>query len=899
MPASLSNPIQDKALQEAERRIADWKKRGDPSIPLNLTALSLNTLPESLGQLTALELLYLDHNRLSNLPESIGQLTALRGLYLSYNQLSTLPESIGKLTALTDLYLYENQLSNLPESIGKPSVLRNLAIWGNPLPEELMKLSGGRYGVGTKLLKYLRALQNPTLGNGITKGGVSARRFDEAKVLFVGPGEVGKTWLLQALQGKVPTKVASTTGIEILREPLEVEHPSHGGRMLHLNCWDFGGQDHYQVTHQIFFSAKAIYLLVWKPRMGLDPDLVDRLERIQLSAGRTAKVLIVSTHAGGPVPAVIGKDELRERFGDLIWGFYETDSALGPKGKGIAELKAEIAKAVAQLEGMDLPFPEAWHEAQVKARKQKEPAMKFQEFAKVCATCGLDADTASTVAGLMEVQGHAVYFSDADEDARVDLAGDHLVVLNPEWLAKAVGFVITDQPTMNASGILEHARLKTIWKKDTKRDCPGYAASLHRYLLWLMWRFDIAYKQDARTSLVPQHIQRNRPNGLYWTPTQPPQEPEATLICRIPHNPPMGLIPALTAAVHPLRAQREPTDTDKLDRNWRDGFFLHTQHRGDAFVELRDRDLRLVVRNKYPRSLLDKVLDTLGEVVLVRWPQLLLEHHVPCIGKKNDKPCPGTHLRSWLEKNRGQQIECSRCERKDLDVDKMLDGFDPRVKAAMDQLRRLKVGQREQLAMAHSFFKGIGPERNERERAPSMFTILPEDGRWFNVATHNSVRVTCWCEHPDGPHPGAPIGSNEPPDYLLTMPKDWLKKIGPYISWSAMLMKAFVPVVGTIYNETVGQLPEMDLKDQIALMNDAAKALPTGKLELGERAELEDRHRSRPEIVALKHLHDFLDEKVKKANRWGDLRPVLTKSGELLWLCARHAEIQQPSPQEI
>jgi internalin A len=88
------------------------------------------------------------------------------------------------------------------------------------------------------------------------------RRFDEAKLLLVGPGEVGKTWLLRALQGTIPKPTRSTRGIEIAREPLDLPHPTDSGRALHLTCWDFGGQDHYQVTHQIFFSAKAVYLLV-------------------------------------------------------------------------------------------------------------------------------------------------------------------------------------------------------------------------------------------------------------------------------------------------------------------------------------------------------------------------------------------------------------------------------------------------------------------------------------------------------------------------------------------------------------------------------------------------------------------------------------------------------------
>jgi hypothetical protein len=236
----------------------------------------------------------------------------------------SVPPEIGQLTALTLLVLASNQLTNLPPQIGQLAALRELYVLGNPLPQELLKLAergGGR------LITYLRDLQKQR----VATGSVVPRCFNEAKLLLVGPGNVGKTWLLKALQGEVPDVKESTKGMEIAREPVTLPHPTEKQRQLKLNAWDFGGQDHYQVTHQIFFSAKAIYLLVWKPRTGIDPDLIARLERIQLSAGQTAKVLIVSTHADGAVPAVIGQEALRERFGDMIWGFMRRTAHREPR----------------------------------------------------------------------------------------------------------------------------------------------------------------------------------------------------------------------------------------------------------------------------------------------------------------------------------------------------------------------------------------------------------------------------------------------------------------------------------------------------------------------------------------------------------------------------------------
>ena len=110
-----------------------------------------------------------------------------------------------------------------------------------------------------------------------------------------------------------------------------------------------------------------------------------------------------------------------------------------------------------------------------------------------------------------------------------------------------------------------------------------------------------------------------------------------------------------------------------------------------------------------------------------------------------------------------------------------------------------------------------------------------------------------------------------------------------------MRLKAFVPMGGSV----AGMLEMDGSKEAVTLMNDAAKALPSGKLEAGQRHDLDVMHRSRPEIVALSHIHDTLLAEIKPAKRWGELRPVHTKSGQVLWICEKDAAIQQPPIQKI
>ena len=83
---------------EAMQRIIDAKRNG--STKLSLAGLGLSSIPEQIGDLTALEYLYLGNNQLTTIPEQIGNLTALTSLDFCFNQLTTIPERIGNLTAL-------------------------------------------------------------------------------------------------------------------------------------------------------------------------------------------------------------------------------------------------------------------------------------------------------------------------------------------------------------------------------------------------------------------------------------------------------------------------------------------------------------------------------------------------------------------------------------------------------------------------------------------------------------------------------------------------------------------------------------------------------------------------------------------------------------------------------
>lgn len=679
---------------------------------LSVSQNQLATIPPEIGQLTGLTQLYLYSNQLTTLPLEIGQLANLIRLNLHSNQLTTLPAEIGQLASLTELDLQSNELTTLPTEIGQLNLtaydfLRNS--FAEPLTAACLR---GWVDVQA----YLRGLAD-------------AQKCYEAKLVLVGEGNVGKTSLVAALREESFVENRSTThGIEV--RSFEVDHPEESETRIRLNSWDFGGQAVYRITHQFFFSRRSLFLVVWWPREGVEQNDVEGwIERIQLRVGDDARVLVVASHCTehGRVPR-INQEALKRRFGDIIVGFHAVDSR---EMHNIDELKTAIAQAASQLPQMGEDMPTAWQKVREEIRQLDDVQIPLSTFREVCEKHELEDDAISALANLMNDLGDVVYFSDAE-------GLKETMILNPEWLTKAIGYVLEDQQTNAGAGVLAWKRLHEIWSSD-RPDREDSPRDKHPFFLRLMEQFDISYRLGDSTSLVGQLVPASEPEEVQpWkdaAQTDDTLPEDLVLVCRLSADAP-GLIPWLIVRTHWY----------SQNIHWQSGMLLNHAPHGEALIELVGRNLQITIRAAYPTYFADILKDTVDFLINDRWPGLTSRWAVPC----SQEGCSGLLNLSVLktrQQKKEADVSCPECG-EDLVINDLLEAVPVQQNEIgpdelLPTIRHEAESHHSRFAMALRVFRK--PIADSPRGQSRYVTCLPtENDMWLYRG---------WCQMPGCEHP--------------------------------------------------------------------------------------------------------------------------------------------------
>jgi internalin A len=850
---------------------------------LNLSNNSLRTLPSQIGGLKRLMELRASGNELIAVPPQIGDLASLDLLDLSENQLADLPDEMGKLSRLDHLDLSSNRITTLPPGLGHLRDSLYLEIDDNPLAAPIPELLQR----GTpELLAYLRSVLE------------AGRPQYEAKLVLVGEGNVGKTSLVAALNNEAFVENRPTThGIRVGQ--LQLPHPRLATELT-LNTWDFGGQEVYRITHQFFFSRRCLYIVVWRPREGQEENAIEAwCKRIRLRVGSQARIMLVATHADEGRRAELDYPYLQRQFGSLLVGHHSIDSQ---SGRGIDELRHAIAEQAAKLPQMGELISTRWTGAHEELKTLKTPQISNETFVDVCKNHGLDNKQIMTFSGLLHDLGHIIHYG--EDDGLRDI-----VVLQPEWLTKAIGYVLEDQPTELAGGLLEHARLRSIW--DNADHEVRYPAIHHPYFLRLMEKFDVSYRifdlSDDR-SLIGQLVPYEEPS-LPWTKHSelPQGMRQLSATCEMAEGA-EGLVAWLTVRNHRF----------STGRHWRRGVFL--EHRGQAAQGLlilqNERQLELVVRAPSPDYFFSILRDSIEDLITRRWKGLDYSLLAPCAQiLPNGTRCSGQFkletLQGYRERDR-LTIDCHSCfesqdvtqlltgfAHEDVPLARVLDEFSQRTEElkleVRDRSEEVKVENRQALAahtamVANQLRVILRAVSAEFPDCPRLFTIIPDRSSSWRLSEvwEERFELTLWCERPGSEHPWPAAR------YKFDNPKEWFVTVAPYLVALSRLLRAVVPIGGAALGVA---LPEEEFKridKDLDLMKTLAQQLPGGGDE--DRLDLEiNAGTGRVEGADLRALRMLL-LRLDPAMGFGGLRRVLSPSGDYLWICSTPEHLRDYDP---
>jgi GTPase SAR1 family protein len=178
--------------------------------------------------------------------------------------------------------------------------------------------------------------------------------YTTAKVVLLGDSNIGKSWLAsQLIERKTPApdQRGTTHGMRIWKQPAEVFDPAAAppaGENREVFLWDFGGQDEYQLVHQMFLHDTTFALILIDPtRSGAERDKA-RAWNLRL-ANQTGSRPVVRFLIGAQVDddtrsQLIDRTAIDRLTADCGFrGFYETSAQTG---RGIDALRRAIIGAI-------------------------------------------------------------------------------------------------------------------------------------------------------------------------------------------------------------------------------------------------------------------------------------------------------------------------------------------------------------------------------------------------------------------------------------------------------------------------------------------------------------------------------------------------------------------------
>lgn len=463
---------------------------------LDLFGNSIGKIPSNLFRLSQLTSLNISNNRISSISQDISYMRSLKTFRAFGNLIDEIPSRISGLKNIELLDLHNNSISSIPREIGNMSNLKYLNLENNRIefiPIELAKLEKlesnqvvEKINMGLNLLGNVINVPPEVLRQEpfeilqfVKDSNSETTMLREAKFIFLGSGEVGKTSIINILtKKKFNPSEEQTDGIAINKW-----HFINAGKKTTFRIWDFGGQEIMHSTHKFFLSQNSIYSIVLNARV---EDEINRNLNYWLK--------MVGVYApGAPIIVIVNKcdqhtpdipiNTLRKSH-PMIIGLVETSCS---QVAGFEDLRKLIGNALTALPHFEKPIPKKYYRIIDKLDKASQNfffADKYKNYIKELYE-DLEDGSLSSLTELLHNLG--IIFNYKKLGRKSSLHDVH--VINPSWITNGVYKIITSKEIRMTKGVLTEVQISELLSQ------VGYTLLREQeFILDIMERFELCYR---------------------------------------------------------------------------------------------------------------------------------------------------------------------------------------------------------------------------------------------------------------------------------------------------------------------------------------------------------------------------------------------------------------------
>ena len=387
---------------------------------------------------------------------------------------------------------------NLPVWIGALKNLDTLLISGNKLrsiPQNVLE------GEQRAVMSYLKDI-------------ASGKKdvWTGFKIMVLGKEGVGKTHIFHLASGKAYPRNASTDGIDIYTFTL-------GEAKITVTWFDFGGQEVFYPTHELFLTGQCVYCIVFR----LDDVEYDKRVKYWLNVVGTfaqdkAKVVIVGTHRDMLENPDEDEEVIRRELlhitsnSTVVVNTIFVNCTEDPKLTGdlISESLLDAAQQ-ARLGGKEVPhIYNVIKDWGVDQKQREKPQAYFNWDQFVESFPGYDSYLLERACEFLHDMG-AIFLA----KRFVENKKANLVCVDIQWLAKMFSALITFKHNWIKDGVIKTDALGHVWKDFGLFDNEEILS-----VMSLFEKFNIAIsRREAGCWIIPSMLTESKPAafGDYMT----------------------------------------------------------------------------------------------------------------------------------------------------------------------------------------------------------------------------------------------------------------------------------------------------------------------------------------------------------------------------------------------